>query len=123
MPRSTRHIAGLFWALALGAACLGEPAHAGTPISLYRSFAGNLNYVATGGSLRTQPNTGNACAVTNSNTQTAETRLARRGANRRLTSALRRSSARRPRNRETLERQARLGPADVIAINSPWLNC
>ncbi len=63
-----QRVTGLFWVLAFCAVCFGEPAHAGTPVSLYRSIAGNLNYVATGGSLRTQPNTGNACAVTNSNT-------------------------------------------------------
>jgi uncharacterized repeat protein (TIGR01451 family) len=42
--------------------------HAGTPISLYRTFAGNLNYVTTGGTLRTASNTAytnSACAVTN----------------------------------------------------------
>ncbi|MCH9673361.1 MAG: DUF11 domain-containing protein, partial [Gammaproteobacteria bacterium] len=36
------------------------------PITLYESLAGDLNYVVTGGSLRTQPNSGpgaNACAV------------------------------------------------------------
>ncbi|MDH3645132.1 MAG: hypothetical protein OES38_23725, partial [Gammaproteobacteria bacterium] len=33
----------------------------------YRSFAGNLDFVVTGGTLRTQPNSGNSCAVTNSN--------------------------------------------------------
>ena len=68
MSRSTPRLAGLLGALALGAVCFGEPAQAGTPVSLYQSFAGNINYVATGGSLRTQPNTGNACAVTNSGT-------------------------------------------------------
>jgi uncharacterized repeat protein (TIGR01451 family) len=41
--------------------------HAGTPISLYRTFAGNLNYVTTGGTFRTASNTaynGSACALT-----------------------------------------------------------
>ena len=40
---------------------------AGTPITLYRTFAGNLNYVTTGGTLRTASNTAyanSACAVT-----------------------------------------------------------
>ena len=41
--------------------------YAGTPITLYQSFAGNINFTGTGGTLRTQPNTGDACAVTNSN--------------------------------------------------------
>ncbi|NNJ94794.1 MAG: DUF11 domain-containing protein, partial [Halobacteria archaeon] len=48
----------------------GQSANAGVPISLYRSFAGDLDFVATGGTLRTQPNTGNACAVTNSGSAT-----------------------------------------------------
>ncbi|MBT8116928.1 MAG: DUF3344 domain-containing protein, partial [Gammaproteobacteria bacterium] len=58
--------------LALVAALLvtGQSANAGVPISLYRSFAGDLDFVATGGTLRTQPNTGNACAVTNSGSAT-----------------------------------------------------
>lgn len=30
------------------------------------TFAGNMDFAVTGGTLRTQPNTGNACAVTNS---------------------------------------------------------
>ncbi len=34
-----------------------------TPIARSQRFTGNINFVATGGSLRTQPNTGNACAV------------------------------------------------------------
>jgi uncharacterized repeat protein (TIGR01451 family) len=38
--------------------------HAGTPISLYRTFAGNLNYTTTGGTLRTDSNSGDTCAVT-----------------------------------------------------------
>jgi len=41
-------------------------AYAGTPISLYESLAGNLNYTGTGGTLRTDSNGGDACAVTNS---------------------------------------------------------
>lgn len=36
-----------------------------TPIALQQSFAGNLDFVVTGGTLRTQSNAGNACAVTN----------------------------------------------------------
>ena len=34
-----------------------------TPVSLYQSFVGNMNFQVTGGSLRTQPNTIDACAV------------------------------------------------------------
>jgi len=59
-------------ALALVAAMLvtWQSANAGVPITLYQSFAGDLDYIATGGTLRTQPNTGNACAVTNSGSAT-----------------------------------------------------
>jgi len=51
---------------AILALCLAATSHAGTPISLYQSFGGYHNFVGTGGTLRTQPNTGNSCAVTNS---------------------------------------------------------
>jgi uncharacterized repeat protein (TIGR01451 family) len=33
------------------------------PITRFSRFVGNVNFVATGGSLRSQPNTGNPCAV------------------------------------------------------------
>ncbi len=45
-------------------------AMAGTPITLYQSFAGNLNWAGTGSSLRTQPNTVDPCAVVNGNSAT-----------------------------------------------------
>ncbi len=38
------------------------------PIARYQRFVGNMNYVATGGSLRTQSNNGDACAVGPSST-------------------------------------------------------
>ncbi len=38
-------------------------AHA-TPVAFFQSFAGNINYQITGGTLRTQSNAGDACAVT-----------------------------------------------------------
>ena len=41
------------------------PNTSATPIALQQSFAGNLDFVVTGGTLRTQSNAGNACAVTN----------------------------------------------------------
>jgi uncharacterized repeat protein (TIGR01451 family) len=41
----------------------GAPALAQTPISLFRNFVGHVNYEATGGSLRAQPNTANACSL------------------------------------------------------------
>ena len=43
-------------------------AMAGTPITLYQSFAGNINYLTTGATLRTQPNSGDPCAVVRRNT-------------------------------------------------------
>lgn len=47
-------------ALAIG----GAIAHAQqTPIARYTRLTGNINFVVTGGSLRTQDNDGNACAV------------------------------------------------------------
>ena len=33
------------------------------PVSRSARFTGKINFVTTGGSLRTQPNTGNACTV------------------------------------------------------------
>ncbi|WP_111657811.1 DUF11 domain-containing protein [Isoalcanivorax indicus] len=36
-----------------------------TPISLHSSYAGNVDFVVTGGTMRTQPNNVNACSVTN----------------------------------------------------------
>jgi uncharacterized repeat protein (TIGR01451 family) len=50
-----------FLFLLLKGAC---PVNAGTPVTLYRSFAGNIDFTCTGGTLRTQPNPVNACAVT-----------------------------------------------------------
>ena len=38
------------------------------PITRFSRFVGTVNYVSTGGSLRTQPNTGNACLVGATNT-------------------------------------------------------
>jgi len=41
-------------------------AYSGVPVTFYESHAGNINYVVTGATLRTQSNDGNACAVTDS---------------------------------------------------------
>ena len=55
----------LLLAVALG----GGIAHAQqTPITRYTRLTGNINFVATGGSLRSQDNNGNACAVKASDT-------------------------------------------------------
>ncbi len=40
-------------------------AHAGTPIDLYATHAGHVNFVGTAGSLRRGSNLGDACAVDN----------------------------------------------------------
>lgn len=43
-----------------------DPLPTGTPILLNHTYAGNYDFIGTGGTLRTEPNTGNACAVTTS---------------------------------------------------------
>ena len=46
------------------------PAQAQTPISLFRNFVGNIDYSATGNSLRSAPNTSNACSLNGSSSAT-----------------------------------------------------
>jgi MSHA biogenesis protein MshQ len=46
----------------------GKTALADTPVTLFRSFAGNINITGTAGTLRTQSDSGNPCLVTNSGT-------------------------------------------------------
>ena len=61
-PRSA-----LLLALAVLLALLGAVrAEAGVPLDLYRSFAGQVNFTGTGGSLRAAANTVDACAVVGS---------------------------------------------------------
>ena len=43
--------------------CWADSAVAQTPISLFQGYVGRVNYVATGGSLRSQPNTVDACSL------------------------------------------------------------
>ena len=57
----------LAW-LALVGLLLGPATAFSQTITRYARFVGNINFVATGGSLRTQPNTGDACAVGASST-------------------------------------------------------
>jgi fimbrial isopeptide formation D2 family protein/uncharacterized repeat protein (TIGR01451 family) len=66
MPARIRHLYHLL--LGIGLLVVNVAAVA-DPVSTipYRSFAGNLDFVVTGGTLRTQPKSGNSCAVTNSN--------------------------------------------------------
>jgi uncharacterized repeat protein (TIGR01451 family) len=44
-----------------------------TPISLYNTFTGTVNYTVIGGTLRTQPNTGNPCLVGTTSSYTLTT--------------------------------------------------
>jgi len=54
----------LLLVLALLLSLIGAPgAEAGVPLDLYRSFAGQVNFTGTGGSLRTAANAVDACAV------------------------------------------------------------
>lgn len=46
------------------------PAFGDTPVSLYQSFAGNINITGTGGTLRTNPDATNPCSVTNNSSMT-----------------------------------------------------
>ncbi len=58
----TFHIIALILLLALaGGAALAQTVD--TPVARSARFTGKINFVTTGGSLRTQSNTGNACAV------------------------------------------------------------
>jgi uncharacterized repeat protein (TIGR01451 family) len=57
------------WTIALSVLALllaVAPAHGDTPVTLYQSFAGNINITGTGGTLRTNPDGINSCSVTNS---------------------------------------------------------
>ncbi|HET7609657.1 MAG TPA: hypothetical protein VFL84_13335 [Gammaproteobacteria bacterium] len=54
--------------VALAVIPLAAPAQQ-TPITRFARFTGTINFVATGGSLRTQPNTGDSCAVGASSSQ------------------------------------------------------
>ncbi len=71
-PQARRH-ALLAWAL-LCAVLLGgllpKAAQAGTTISLFKSFAGNLNFVTTGNTLRADDNAVNACTLISGNNGT-----------------------------------------------------
>ncbi|MBF2017581.1 MAG: DUF11 domain-containing protein [Rivularia sp. T60_A2020_040] len=58
---------GLFCVLTVAQLLVSQKAEA-VPLSLKRTFTGYYDYVVTGGSLRTQPNSANSCSVTNSNT-------------------------------------------------------
>lgn len=57
-------------ALAILAVMLASafPARSQTPVTLFQNVVGHVNFEVTGGSLRTEPNTGNSCAVGPSST-------------------------------------------------------
>jgi trimeric autotransporter adhesin len=67
---SGRGCSGLAWVLLCAALLAGalvpRPAAAGTVVSLFKSFAGNINFVTTGGTFRTRANgaAGDACLIT-----------------------------------------------------------
>lgn len=60
--------------LAIGLSCVLLPstARADTPVTLFKSWAGNLNITGTAGTLRTNPDSINPCSVTNSGTMDLE---------------------------------------------------
>jgi uncharacterized repeat protein (TIGR01451 family) len=61
----------LAWCAVMAVTLVPLAAHAQqTAITRFARFTGNINFVATGGSLRTQSNSGDACAVGASSTQT-----------------------------------------------------
>ncbi len=60
----------LVWALCCLLSLLCRPAMADTPIALFKSFAGNVNFVGTQKTLRTKANTVDPCSVTPATTAT-----------------------------------------------------
>ena len=68
-PRRPVLLAGLLCAALLG--LLPQTAFAGTTISLFNSFAGNINFVTTGNTLRANDNSVNACTLLSGLTGTA----------------------------------------------------
>jgi hypothetical protein len=68
---SMRRVAAAILLLCAGLFDMGSAwAQSQTPIARAERFSGNINFVATGGSLRTQPNTGDACALAPTSTAT-----------------------------------------------------
>jgi uncharacterized repeat protein (TIGR01451 family) len=65
-----RHFAALLLLLIAAVEIVPAYAQSQTPITRSQRFSGNINFVATGGSLRAQPNTGDACAVGTTSSQT-----------------------------------------------------
>lgn len=66
-------LAALRCLLCLGLLALAGPASADTPIALFKSFAGNVNFVGTQATLRTAPNGTNACSVVAATATTSAT--------------------------------------------------
>lgn len=65
----------LLMVLGLGVTFCWRPASADTPPTLFNSFAGNINFIGTQKTMRTQDNNGDACAITNAATSAALTGL------------------------------------------------
>ncbi len=67
--RGWRRLRALLLACALFGAWAGTAVAQSTPIARSVRITGNINFVTTGGSLRTQPDTGNSCAVGSTSTE------------------------------------------------------
>jgi MSHA biogenesis protein MshQ len=66
-------VSALGLAMLLALALIPRAARADTPIALFKSFAGNVNFVGTQKTMRTKTNGGNACAVASSTTSISAT--------------------------------------------------
>jgi len=65
-------VTGVLCAIALlGLSLMPQESRAATTVSLFKSFAGNINYVVTGNTLRANDNTTNACSLLSGNTGTS----------------------------------------------------
>lgn len=75
MPRTVRRprrttLLALLGLCALASLALPAEAQQQTPIARAARYTGNINFVTSGGSLRSQDNSGNACALSTTRTQT-----------------------------------------------------
>lgn len=66
---TTRKIAGMFCVLLWS----WSNSSSAVPVTFYNSYAGNINFQATGATLRTQPNSGDSCAVSGPGTTVTAT--------------------------------------------------
>ena len=68
--RLMTHLVLLLWALTFGLFMPWQSVEAGVPVTTYQSFAGNMDFTATGGTLRSASNTVNACSLNASSSAT-----------------------------------------------------